>query len=92
MKAEITKISIECQTNEDYQGTYDKASIIKEMNEIGCAHTSKYDWMDFIFNHIFMEEPDWTQELNDFFVRNDTILSMTVKLIDDVVTIKKLRR
>ena len=92
MKAEIIEITIDCRTNEDYQGSYDKASIIEEMNELGYAHDTEHDWMDYVFNHVFMDEPDWTQELNDFFVMNDTITSMTVKLVDDIVTIRKIKR
>ena len=91
MKAEIIKISIDCQTNADYQGSYDRASITKEMDEIGYIHHTERDWMDYVFNHVFMDEPAWTQELNDFFVMSDTILSITVKLIDDIVTIRKIK-
>lgn len=96
MKAKPTAIRVSCTTNCDLNGIWYKENVNKELDELGfmdginlSQEQRDFYWMDYVFGHLFSEEPNWTQELNDTFTQIDEIRSITVKLGDDLVKIEK---
>lgn len=95
MTAKPTAIRVSCTTNCDLNGVWSKEDVNKELDELGFMDDNisqeerDFYWMDYIFGHLFSEEPNWTQELNDTVSQIDEIRSITVKLGDDLVKIEK---
>ena len=96
MKAKPAVIRVSCATNDDFNGVWYKEDVNKELDELGFMDDSvgqaerDFYWMDYVFGHLFSDEPNWTQDLNDTFTQLDEIREITVKLSNDLVKIEKL--
>ena len=92
MAAKPTAIRVSCTSNCDLNGVWHKEDVNKELDELGFMPGEverDFYWMDYIFGHLFSDEADWTQNLNDAVTRLDEIREITVKLGDDLVKIEK---
>jgi len=92
MAAKPTAIRVSCTTNCDLNGVWHKEDVNKELDELGFMPNEverDFYWMDYIFGHLFSEEANWTQDLNDTVTQLDEIREITVKLGDDLVKIEK---
>ena len=84
---EIYGIECSSRSNCDLEGRWFKAEMQKTCEELGIP---KEEWISYILDHVFIDCEGWTSELADFFIKNDCILAMDLKLGDDYVTLRKL--
>ena len=84
---EINGIESSCWSNSDLKGRWFKAEIQKECEDLGIP---KEEWISYILDHVFIDCEGWTSELADFFINNDCILTMDLKLGNEYVTLRKL--
>lgn len=86
MYKQVNVIEVTCPTNPDYCGKFERDEIEEEMREL---HGVTNDWISYVLDHLFDDEPEFTSKLDDA-ICNLNITSVTVRFGDDYVTIKKI--
>ena len=86
MYAETKKLKVSCPTNPDYNVVFNKEDIKKEMKEIGLIG----NWIEYVLNHIFDDEPECTDDLLSIFTLNN-LRKATLQFGDDYVTIENIK-
>ena len=86
MYREFNMLEVTCPTNPDYCGAFERDEIEAEMLE--CLGV-KNDWISYVLNFLFDDEPEFTTKLDDA-ICNPNITTLKVRFGDDYVTIRKL--
>ena len=86
------KILIECLTEPDWCGTWTRKDIEDEMKSLDIQISNQYDWLDYLFDHLFFEEAWRIQTILDVFMKNDELRMIAVYIDGSLVNFKKFRK
>ena len=86
MKIDVIAIHIN-SSDPDIEGCYDRNDMEEQCEYLGQP---KENWMSHLLGHVFMDYNEWTQELEDMFIKTDSLKKMTVQLGDVKVDIEKV--
>ena len=86
--SDASTLKMSCYTNKEYDGTFYKYQVEEEMAGLGMSDVGA-TWIEFVLNHIFSDDNNWTQELSDAFAK-DNVKAMTVVLGNNVVKLEKI--
>ena len=81
-------MKISCRSNPDYNGTYDKADVEDEMRDVGVTPHSPSEWIEWVLEHMFSDEIDWTARVQDAFMLPN-VMKMEVSLGNSIVKLEK---
>lgn len=85
-------ITVHSKANTDYNGTWARPDIEAEMESLGIEVDDDTDWVEFLFDHAFIDDFDPAFEsIIDAFVHNDRVVEVYAKLDnnDDIKISKK---
>ena len=81
-------MKISCRSNPDYNGTYDKTDVEDEMRAVGVTPHSPSEWIEWVLEHMFSDEIDWTARVQDAFMLPN-VMKMEVSLGNSIVKLEK---
>ena len=87
MSKDIYAIKCSCRTNPDVEGTWTRYDMQNECRDFGF---NEDEWMSWLFNHIFSDYPEWTSEIEDVFIKSNSISKMDLVMGTDCISLVKV--
>ena len=65
----MTAIMVKCKTDEELNGMYKAVDVRKELESLNIKFVN---WLDWVFDHLFMNVEGWHEELQDIVTNKAT--------------------
>jgi len=80
-----TRLQIICKTNPDWNGVYDRDTVVADLSELGLV-TEDPAWLEWVIDHMFLDE---IKDSVFNAIVDSQVTDITIKVNDDFVRFKK---